>query len=57
LRLIDDRIIDLQIIKGGFIMTQKAFGFLLKEHPELRQELEILQKRKFRLERLLFKTA
>ena len=50
------RITTLQTLKGGtLIMTNKVFRFMMKEHPELREEFDILQERKFKLERLLWK--
>ncbi len=50
------RITTLQTLKGGtLIMNNKVFRFMMKEHPELRKEFDILQERKFKLERLLWK--
>lgn len=56
IRQINWRITTLQTLKGGtFIMTNKVFRLMLDEHPELRDELDILQGRKNTLERLLWK--
>lgn len=54
---IENRIIDLQVLKGGFIMTNKAFRAVLKEHPEMKAELDILESRKFCLTRELWRVA
>ena len=56
IRQINWRITTLQTLKGGtFIMTNKVFRLMLDEHPELRDELDILQGRKNTLESLLWK--
>ena len=56
IRQINWRITTLQTLKGGtFIMTNKVFRLMLDEHPELRDELDILEGRKNTLERLLWK--
>jgi hypothetical protein len=56
IRQINWRITTLQTLKGGtFIMTNKVFRLMLDEHPELRDELDILQGRKNTLECLLWK--
>ena len=56
IRQINWRITTLQTLKGGtFIMTNKLFRLMLDEHPELRDELDILEGRKNTLERLLWK--
>tara|TARA_R100001440_G_scaffold57335_1_gene77180 strand:- start:439 stop:657 length:219 start_codon:yes stop_codon:yes gene_type:complete len=56
IRQINWRITTLQTLKGGtFIMTKKVFRLMLNEHPELRDELDILEGRKNTLERLLWK--
>ena len=55
IRKINWRIITLQTLKGGFIMTNKVFRLMLDEHTQLRDEWDILQGRKFKLERLLWK--
>lgn len=54
---INDRIVDLQVLKGGWIMTTNAFREVLKEHPEIREEYDILMQRKRAIERLIFKNA
>ena len=56
IRQINWRITTLQTLKGGtLIMTNKVFRLMLNEHPELRDEWDILQGRKNTLERLLWK--
>lgn len=57
LNLVNDRIVNLQVLKGGWIMTNKAFRVVLSEHPQLKKELDILQGRKFKLERKLWEVA
>ena len=52
---IENRIIELMTIKGGFILPNHLFRKILNEFPELGIELEILQNRKFKLQRMLFK--
>lgn len=52
---INDRIFDLQTLKGGWIMTNKVFRIMLQEHPELSDEFDILKNRKESLKRLLWK--
>jgi len=56
IRQINWRITTLQTLKGGtLIMTNKVFRLMLDEHPELRDEWDILQCRKNTLKRLLWK--
>lgn len=55
IRNIDSRITDLMTLKGGWIMSNKMFRLILKEHPQLSNELDILNNRKFNLERKLWK--
>jgi hypothetical protein len=52
---INDRICDLKTLKGGWIMTNKVFRIMLQEHPQLSNELDILENRKESLKRLLWK--
>lgn len=56
-RKIEDRIFDLQLLKGGFIMTNKTFKTMLKEHPELKREFEILKNRSWCIKRFIFLNA
>tara|TARA_R110000851_G_scaffold1761_1_gene6854 strand:- start:423 stop:626 length:204 start_codon:yes stop_codon:yes gene_type:complete len=56
-REIEDRIFDLQLLKGGFIMTNKTFKTMLKEHPELKREFEILKNRSWCIKRFIFLNA
>ena len=53
--LIDDRLIDLQVLKGGIIMHRDVFRLMLKKHPEFKKEWDVLNNRKFNLTRELFK--
>ena len=55
IRKINDRIVNLQVLKGGWIMTNKVFCIMLKEHPQLNDEFDILCNRKESLQRLLWK--
>ena len=55
IRTIKGRIVDLRVLKGGWIMTNKVFRIMLKEHPQLKEELDILRNRKESLQRLLWK--
>ena len=56
IRQINWRITTLQTLKGGtLIMTNKVFRLMLDEHPELRDEWDILQCRKNTRKRLLWK--
>jgi hypothetical protein len=52
---INDRICDLQTLKGGWIMTNKVFRIMLQEHSQLSDEFDILKNRKESLKRLLWK--
>lgn len=55
IRIINDRINDIQVLKGGFIMSNKVLRVMLNEHPQLNNEWEMLHNRKDRLKRLLWK--
>lgn len=55
IRIINDRITDIQVLKGGFIMTNKVLRLVFKEHPQLQEEWDMLHLRKDRLKRLLWK--
>ena len=55
IKKIENRIIDLMKIKGGFILPNHLFREIINEFPELGIELETLQNRKFKLQRLLWK--
>jgi len=52
---IDCRITDLQVLKGGFIMERPVLLQMLKHHPELKLEWDVLHQRKEQLRRLLWK--
>lgn len=54
IRNIDSRITDLMTLKGGWIMSNKMFRLMLQEHPQLSNEFDILNNRKFNLERKLW---
>ena len=56
-RAIESRITDLQILKGGWIMTNKTFRIMLDEHPQLKLEFEILSSRKECIRRFIYKNA
>jgi len=53
--LIEDRIWDLRTLKGGIIMDNEVFKLVLKKHPEIKKELDILESRSFNLKRKLWK--
>lgn len=55
--MIDSRIIDLQTLKGGWIMSTETFKQMLKDHPQLKDEFEILNHRRFKIERILWKCS
>ena len=55
IRIVNDRLIDLQVLKGGFIMTNEVFKLVLKEHPHIKKEFEMLHARKFKLQRAFWK--
>ena len=55
IRKINHRITDIQVLKGGWIMTRKVLIIMLKEHPQLNKEWDILHNRKEKLSRLLWK--
>jgi len=55
IRIINDRLINIQVLKGGLIMTNKALLIVFKEHPQLKQEWDMLQIRRDKLRRLLWK--
>jgi len=55
IRIINDRITDIQVLKGGFIMSNKVLRVMLSEHPQLEREWHRLHLRKDRLRRLLWK--
>ena len=54
---ITSRIEDLQVLKGGLIMTNKTFRTMLKEHPSLKLEFDILTKRKECIRMFVFQNA
>jgi len=54
---IEDRLIDLQVLKGGLIMTNDVFRLVLKEHPSIKKEFDILWDRKHKIERFIFRNA
>tara|TARA_R110000751_G_scaffold192_2_gene1002 strand:+ start:576 stop:830 length:255 start_codon:yes stop_codon:yes gene_type:complete len=53
--VINQRITDIKVLKGGWIMTNKVLRCVLKEHPQLRDEWDTLHARKDILKRLLWK--
>ena len=55
IRIINDRITDIKVLKGGWIMTDKVLRLVFKEHPQLQEEWDILHWRKDKLKRLLWK--
>lgn len=57
LSMIRNRIVDLQVLKGDILMTNKCFRMVLKEHSSIREEFETLESRKFKIERRLWKVA
>ena len=56
-RTIQSRIEDLQTLKGGFLMSNKTFRTMLKEHPQLEIEFDILMNRKESIKRFIFNNA
>tara|TARA_R100000808_G_scaffold19434_1_gene42157 strand:- start:2688 stop:2906 length:219 start_codon:yes stop_codon:yes gene_type:complete len=52
IKIVDDRLCDLKALKGGWIMTNKVFRLVLKEHPEIYKEWNTLHDRKEALKRL-----
>ena len=56
-RTIQSRIEDLQILKGGILMSNKTFRTMLKEHPQLKLEFDILMNRKECIKRFIFNNA
>jgi hypothetical protein len=54
IRIINDRLINIQVLKGGLIMTNKTLLIVFKEHPQLKQEWDMLQIRRDKLRRLLW---
>ena len=55
IRVINSRITDIKVLKGGFIMTDKVLLLVFKEHTQLKKEWDILHNRKDKLKRLLWK--
>lgn len=55
IRTINDRIVNIKVLKGGFIMTDKVLRLVFKEHPQLQDEWDMLHFRKNKLKRLLWK--
>jgi hypothetical protein len=55
IRTINDRIVNIKVLKGGWIMTDKVLRLVFKEHPQLQDEWDILHLRKDKLKRLLWK--
>ena len=55
IRIINDIITDIKVLKGGWIMTDKVLRLVFKEHPQLQEEWDILHWRKDKLKRLLWK--
>ena len=55
IRIINDRITDIKVLKGGLIMSNKVLRVMLDEHPQLNNEWEMLHSRKDSLKRLLWK--
>ncbi len=55
IRTINDRIVNIKVLKGGWIMTDKVLRLVFKEHPQLQDEWDILHFRKDKLKRLLWK--
>tara|TARA_R110002153_G_scaffold34933_8_gene104059 strand:+ start:636 stop:857 length:222 start_codon:yes stop_codon:yes gene_type:complete len=56
-RTIQSRIEDLQTLKGGILMSNKTFRTMLKEHPQLEIEFDILMNRKESIKRFIFNNA
>ena len=57
INIIEDRIIDIMCLKGGFIMSSDLLRKVLKEFPELSDEWNTLRNRKWKLERKLWEVA
>ena len=55
IRKINDRITDIQVLKGGWIMDRQVLIVMLDKHPQLKFEWDILHKRKECMRRLLWK--
>ena len=55
IRTINNRIVNIKVLKGGFIMTDKVLRLVFKEHPQLQDEWDMLHFRKDKLKRLLWK--
>jgi len=55
IRIINDRIINIRVLKGGLIMNDKVLRLVFKEHPQLQQEWDMLHNRRDSLKRLLWK--
>ena len=57
LNKVNERLLDIQTLKGGWLMSGKVLRVVLKEFPQLNSEWETLQGRKHRLERKLWSVA
>lgn len=55
IREIDDRLVNIQILKGGFIMEPPVLRMMFKHHPDLKMEWDILKNRRDKIARLLWK--
>jgi antirestriction protein ArdC len=52
---INDRILEIQTLKGGWIMTNKVLRTVLQEHEEVQQEWDRLHRRKDFVRKMLWK--
>lgn len=55
LQKINDRILQIQTLKGGWIMTNKVLRTVLQEHEEIKQEWDSLHRKKDFVRRMLWK--
>ena len=55
IRIINDRITDIKVLQGGWIMTDKVLRLVFKEHPQIEEKWDMLHWRKDKLKRLLWK--
>ena len=57
LNTVNQRLLAVQVLHGGWIMKPEVLRIVLREHPQLDNEWKILQGRKFKLERNLWKVT
>jgi hypothetical protein len=57
MRMIEWRKIEIQSLKGGLTMSNETLRQMFKDHPSLKEEWEMLENRKFKLKRHLWRIA